>query len=108
MTRPNRSSATTPVQQFTNINNAEIVNDINELINDLNGQFVAFFAGSPTTFPTYTVALLPAAGGLTGYAFATDGRKIGEGSGSGTGVPVYYSSAQTAWLTFSLDQPVLS
>lgn len=50
-----------------------------------------------------TVALLPA--GTEGLrAFATNGRKIGEGPGSGSGVPVYYSAGQ--WRVVSSDQPV--
>jgi hypothetical protein len=51
----------------------------------------------------FTVALLPAAPSTGSTAFATNGRKIGEGSGSGTGVPVYFHSS---WRTFSSDQPV--
>lgn len=50
-----------------------------------------------------TVALLPA--GTEGLrAFATNGRKIGEGGGSGSGVPVYYSAGQ--WRVVSSDQVV--
>lgn len=53
--------------------------------------------------PIYTVANLP-----TGYegrlAFASNGRKTGEGAGSGTGVPVYFSDS--AWRTFPADAAV--
>lgn len=53
----------------------------------------------------YTVANLP-----TGYegrlAFASDGRKVGEGAGVGTGVPVYFSN--TMWRTFPADAVVTS
>jgi len=39
------------------------------------------------------VATLPAAGVNEGdWAYAYDGRKVGEGSGSGTGVPVWWSN----------------
>ncbi len=52
---------------------------------------------------TTTVALLPA--GTEGIrAFATNGRKIGEGPGSGSGVPVYYSTG--AWRVISTDAAV--
>jgi hypothetical protein len=36
--------------------------------------------------------------------FATNGRKVGEGGGSGTGVPIYWSSS--AWRVFSTDAAV--
>ena len=53
----------------------------------------------------FTVAGLPASPATWSTASATNGRKIGEGSGSGTGVPVYF---QGVWRTFSSDQPVVS
>jgi hypothetical protein len=37
-------------------------------------------------------------------AFASNGRKQGEGPGAGTGVPVYYSA--NAWRRYSDDTPV--
>ena len=37
-------------------------------------------------------------------AFCTNGRKVGEGAGAGTGVPVYYSAG--VWRTFSTDAVV--
>jgi hypothetical protein len=53
----------------------------------------------------YTVAALPT--GTTGdLAYATNGRKVGEGVGAGTGVPVYFSNAQ--WRVFSTDAQVLA
>jgi predicted nuclease with RNAse H fold len=52
-----------------------------------------------------TVALLPAGTeGLRG--FATNGRKISELTGSGSGVPVYYSAG--LWRCVSTDAPVLA
>ena len=53
----------------------------------------------------YTVALLPAAPATWSTATASDGRKVGEGPGSGTGCPVYF---QSVWRVFSSDQPVAS
>ena len=38
--------------------------------------------------------------------FATDGRKVGESAGAGTGVPVYYSNGK--WRVFSTDAEVAS
>lgn len=47
---------------------------------------------------------------LTAYngmvAYATDGRKVGEGGGAGTGVPVYYDEATASWLVYSGDTAV--
>ena len=53
----------------------------------------------------YTVALLPA-GSEGMIAYATNGRKVGEGAGLGTGVPVYFSN--THWRVYSTDAIVLS
>lgn len=53
----------------------------------------------------YTVAGLPATGLYAGkLAYASNGRKVGEGPGAGTGVVVYYSGA--AWRVFSTDAAV--
>ncbi len=52
----------------------------------------------------FTVALLPITALESQTAYATNGRKVGQGAGAGTGVPVYYS--QGAWRVFSTDTPV--
>lgn len=56
--------------------------------------------------PRYAFANLPTApdafDGLV--AFCTNGRKVGEGGGAGTGVPVYYDGA--SWRVFSTDAAV--
>lgn len=52
---------------------------------------------------SFTVAGLPA--GVNGrIAYASNGRKVGELAGAGTGVVVYYSGA--AWRVFSTDAAV--
>jgi hypothetical protein len=72
------------------------------------GIFVGTFpwtdpGGSALKFRGYTVALLPA--GVEGaITYATNGRKVGEGAGLGTGVPVYFSNG--AWRVFSTDAAV--
>ena len=54
---------------------------------------------------SYTVALLPA--GVEGNtAYATNGRKVSEAAGHGSGVYVYYSNG--AWRVLTTDQPVSS
>lgn len=57
------------------------------------------------SIPAYTVAALPTLAngglGLTAYvtlAFAINGRKSGEGAGTGTGQLVYYNAATNQWL----------
>jgi hypothetical protein len=56
----------------------------------------------------FTVALLPstAATGMVegAVAYATNGLKVGETTGSGTGVPVYYSNGY--WRVYSTDLAV--
>jgi hypothetical protein len=60
-------------------------------------------AGGPISAGQYTVATLPM--GVEGQtAYATNGRKSGEGGGAGTGVPVYFSNA--AWRVYSTDVAV--
>jgi hypothetical protein len=54
----------------------------------------------------FSVATLPLFGLEADISYATDGRKVGEGPGMGTGVPVYFSNGQ--WLTFSGDTVVLA
>jgi hypothetical protein len=53
-----------------------------------------------------TVADLPASASEGTISFATDGLKVDEATGFGTGVPVYWSDG--AWRVFSTDQPVQS
>lgn len=53
--------------------------------------------------PQHTVATLPA-GAEGAVAYATDGLKVGETTGNGTGVPVYFSNAQ--WRVYSTDLQV--
>lgn len=57
----------------------------------------------PRMLEHFTVATLPslATGGL---AYATNGRKVGQGAGAGTGVPCYRDGA--VWRRFSDDTPV--
>jgi hypothetical protein len=70
------------------------------------------FAGATSTqiitFPyagAFTVVNLPAAPSVPQSAWASNGRKIAESAGNGTGVFVYYTTG-LGWLVFSSDQPV--
>lgn len=52
----------------------------------------------------FTVVNLPTTPAQGQEAYAINGRKVGEGAGAGSGVPVYYSNG--AWRVFSTDAPV--
>lgn len=54
----------------------------------------------------YTVATLPAGLSFGALAYATNGRKVGEGAGAGTGVMCYYSNPSGLWRRFSDDTQV--
>lgn len=59
--------------------------------------------GDDTLFKPFTVATLPA--GRAGLlAYASNGRKAGEGAGAGTGVPVFHDG--TAWKAFDTGATV--
>lgn len=59
-------------------------------------------SGGVTQHGSYTIATLPAAGGSTApggsAAYATNGRKSGEGAGAGTGIPVWCDGI--SWRTY--------
>lgn len=64
-----------------------------------------FVNRKPVRLPSYTVVTLPTTGiGAGAVAYASNGRKVSEGAGSGTGVMVYFSSGQ--WRRFSDDSVV--
>lgn len=68
-------------------------------------------AGYSDGVPAYTVANLPITGLANGQsfvtiAFASNGRKAGEGAGAGTGVMVYWDNPSGLWLKFSSDTVV--
>lgn len=95
-----------------------IWNELKQEINALNQRVtkVETFteqAGFSDGVPAYTVASLPSSGLANGQsfvtiAFASNGRKSGEGAGSGTGVPVYWDAASSQWLKFSDNTAVTS
>lgn len=61
-------------------------------------------------FPISLLADAPlAVDGMTTYAcrFISDGRKSGEGAGTGTGVPAFYDPTTDTWLNFSDQSAVL-
>lgn len=93
---------------------AELKGDLNTLkrqVQQLEGVERALVCDS---IPAYTVATLPtlANGGLgngTSYvtlAFASNGRKSGEGVGAGTGQLVYYNAPTNQWLRVRDDSVI--
>lgn len=60
-------------------------------------------ASLPVALPSYTVAALPASNDGS-LAFASNGRKTGEGVGAGTGVPAYRDGG--TWFRFADDTAV--
>ena len=51
--------------------------------------------------PSYTVAGLPTTGNSAGaYAWASNGRLPGQGSGAGTGCPIFWNAATSQWYSF--------
>lgn len=52
----------------------------------------------------FTVSGLPSGASEGMVAYATNGRKVGQGVGAGTGVPVYFSAGE--WRVFSTDAQV--
>lgn len=61
---------------------------------------------NPAVLPSYAVSALPVAPTAGSTAYASNGRKVGEGANSGTGVPVYYSNG--SWRVYSTDAAVQS
>jgi hypothetical protein len=60
----------------------------------------------PIQLAGYTVATLPTPGTARRQSFATNGRKVGEGAGAGTGTPVYDDG--TAWRRTGDDTTVVA
>lgn len=55
--------------------------------------------------PTFTVASLPSTATNGEIAFASNGRKSGEGGGAGTGIVVFWNGASSQW--FGIKSEVL-
>jgi hypothetical protein len=93
-----------PIRVFADIPSSDTLEAFSLLINDINKYLAQFAGGIPPN--SSTVAALPAGLPEGSQWWASNGRKIGEGPGSGTGVQVYYSAG--AWRVVSLDSPVLA
>lgn len=72
---------------------AQVVAGVSDISSIEDRRPKAVLLGVTTTVTPYSVAQLPG-GQLAGtIAFATDGRKVGEGAGLGTGVLVYFDGS---------------
>lgn len=77
--------------------------EVFEISTVFNSRTVTFYG--PVIPATYTVAALPLTPAEGAIAYASNGRKSGEGAGAGTGVPVYYSAGK--WRVYRDDSEVL-
>lgn len=55
---------------------------------------------------SYTVAALPATAAAGAFAWASNGRKPGEASGAGTGVPVFFNPLTSNWWSYLSNSSV--
>jgi hypothetical protein len=87
-------------------NNQQIVGSSFDLGSWIPNQVISWTPPESLILPQLTVAVLGTTGVEGQIAYATNGRKTGEGSGAGTGVPVYFSQGE--WRVYSTDAQVLS
>lgn len=87
-------------------NNQQVVGSSFDLGTWVPNQVISWVPQGVLVLPKQTVAVLGSNGIEGQIAYATNGRKVGEGSGSGTGVPVYFSNG--AWRVYSTDDAVAS
>jgi hypothetical protein len=84
-----------------------VLQTLNQILT-ANGQTMADGIAVLASPANYTVATLPASGASGQFAFATNGRKPGEGVGSGTGVPVFFNSHTGTWFSYCSGAVVTS
>lgn len=91
--------------------------DLTTLINTLqvmnqiltrNGNTLAGGVAVVSAPPSYTVIDLPMTAANGSTAFASNGLKPGETTGSGTGVPVFFNGATQVWWSYLGVGPVSS
>jgi hypothetical protein len=85
-------------------NNQQVTGTSLDLGTWVPNQVVSWVPQGSVVLPKATVAVLGSAGVEGQVAYATNGRKTGEGSGAGTGVPVYFSNGE--WRVYSTDAQV--
>lgn len=70
----------------------------NKILSGIQQQLAKGILSSPS-LASYPVASLPAGSGPA-LAWAANGRKPGEGTGAGTGVPVFWNPSTSQWYSF--------
>lgn len=82
-----------PIRIFLEIPSQDTLDAVNAFVWDTNKYLSGYVAGLPANVGTgAALALVLTSEGQTG--FATNGCKVGEASGAGTGVEVYFSLGQ--------------
>jgi len=56
--------------------------------------------GVAQAFPSYAFASLPVTGATGANVWVSNGRKPGEGAGTGTGVPAFWNPATSQWFSY--------
>jgi hypothetical protein len=104
MTVPPRSAVSGfPIRVFIDIPSSDTLDAVNAVVWDIDRYLAGYAAGTPANIGTAAqLALVLTTEGAAGYA--TNGCKVGEASGSGTGVEVYFSLGQLR--VKSTDAPV--
>ena len=85
-------------------NNQQVAGSTFDLGTWIPNQVISWVPSGSLVLPQAVVASLATSGIEGQLSYATNGRKVGEGSGSGTGVPVYFSNG--AWRVYSTDAQV--
>jgi hypothetical protein len=95
-------SGTTPLAGSPVVDLSLLIQGQNNLIQILSQILLALKGGLGVAqaFPTYTVAALPTTAATGSSAWASDGRKPGEGVGAGSGVPVFWNPATSQWFSY--------
>ena len=101
-----RTSWFSPIQQFVLVDPSMITDALNVLIADLNAAYNVLGVSGSNYLGAFAYASLPVAPTAGSSAYCSNGRKVAEGAGSGTGVLCYYSLG--AWRVFFDDSPVLT
>ena len=99
--RLDRQKWFSPIKEFTGVTPSFLQEALNELVNDSNS---IFYISSPGFAGSYPVGSLPTGYPKGSWAYAINGCKVGEASGSGTGCPVYFDVGNV-WRTFTSDDP---
>jgi hypothetical protein len=100
------SAAPPLIPLYVRVSTDLLLQTFNGLINDINSRIQQLSGITTNYVGAYAVASLPVSPAAYSVAFATDGLKLGETTGNGTGIPVYYSNGE--WRSYATDATVES